>query len=175
MSVPHTQLEALMERARSREDGSRRPPPAEPERALIEHLETHAEHEAEVLRTYGELAATSSDDYVRYLARVILDDEQHHHELLAEMLDRVRSDANCLHTEPNIPFVRTSKDRDALRDATSRLMRAEREDLRMARTLKRRLRPQRKTSLLWIMTEVLELDTRKHLRLLAFLRRTATL
>lgn len=175
MSAPRTQLEALMERARSRDAGPRRPPPAEPERALIEHLETHAEHEAEVLRTYRELTATSSDDYVRYLARVILDDELHHHELLTEMLDRVRSDANCLHTEPSIPFVRTSTDSEALRAATTLLMRAEREDLRMVRALKRRLRPQRKTSLLWIMAEVLELDTRKHLRLLAFLRRTATL
>lgn len=128
-----------------------------------------------MLCTYGELAATSPDDYVRYLAHVILDDELHHHELLTEMLVRLRSDANCLRAEPGIPFVRTPTDHEALRDATALLMRAEREDLRMVHALKRQLHPQRKTSLLWIMAELLELDTRKHLRLLTFLRRTATL
>lgn len=173
MSVPHTHLEALLARIRARVDRPGGPPPAQSERAVIEQLEAHAGHEAEVLHAYEELAATSPDGHVRYLAHLILDDEVYHHQLLAEMLDRVRSDAGWISTDPDIPWVRTPRDRRALLDTTARLLREERADLRLTRTLKRRLRPQRHTSLLWMMAEVLELDTRKHIRILEFLRRTA--
>ena len=173
MSVPRTHLEALLERIRTRVDRPSGPPLAQSERAIVEQLETHAEHEADALRAYEELAATSPDEHVRYLAHLILDDEVYHHQLLAEMLDRVRSDAGWMTTDPSIPWVRTPRDRRALMDTTAHLIREERADLRLTRSLKRHLRAQRRTSLLWMMAEVLELDTRKHIRILEFLRRTA--
>ena len=172
MSVPHTHLETLLARIRARVDQTSGPPLAQSEREVVEQLEAHAEHEAEVLRAYEDLAATSPDEHVRYLAHLILDDEVYHHQLLAEMLHRVRSDAGWMPTDPNIPWVRTPRDRRALLDTTAGLLREERADLRLTRRLKRRLRPQRHTSLLWVMADVLELDTRKHIRILEFLRRS---
>ena len=173
MSVPHTHLEALLDRIRNRTERPSAPPLAHSERAIVEHLETHAEHEAQALRAYEDLAVASPDEHVRYLAHLILDDEVYHHQLLAEMLGRVRSDAAWMTTDPSIPWVRTPRDRRALMDATARLLREERADLRLTRSLKRQLRSQRKTSLLWVIADVLEADTHKHIRMLEFLRRSA--
>jgi hypothetical protein len=173
MSVPPTHLEAFLDRVRAQTTCPVGPPPTQSERAIIAQLEGHVEHEKEALEAYEQLAATSPDEHVRYLAHMVLDDEAHHHRVLAEMLNRVRSDAEWRPVEPSVPRVRTSQDSRALLDVTARLLKTEREDLRQVRALKRRLRPQRRTSLLWLMADVLELDTRKHLRILEFLRHTA--
>lgn len=58
-------------------------------------------------------------------------------------------------------------------DITAQLMDTERDDLRRIRVLKRRLRRQRYHSLLSLVADILEFDTRKHLHILAFLRAAA--
>lgn len=173
MGVPPTDLEGVMHHARSRSHHVIGPLPTETEQALINALAAHTAGEAEALRAWGELAADAPEPHVRYIAQIVLEDEHDHHELLTAMLERARSDAQWRTTEPGIPWVRTPSDRTALLRATDNLMRAERSDLRKLRSLRRHLRPQRNTSLLWALAEMLESDTRKHLRLLRFLRRTA--
>jgi hypothetical protein len=60
-----------------------------------------------------------------------------------------------------------------LLDITARLIETERDDLRRIRVLKRRLRRQRHQSLLSLVADILEFDTRKHLHMLKFLRAAA--
>lgn len=141
------------------------------DRLVADHLRRHLALEADALDDYESLC-DSEDAHVRYAARLLLDDEQRHHALLVSMLERVDADA-AWNPEPSIPWLRTPRDRRALSDAVSHLLRLERADLRAVRSLRRRLRAQRDTSLLWPLTDVLELDTRKHIRILKFLRRSS--
>lgn len=173
MSMPPTHLERVMHRVRGRSGQPVGPQPSQADLALIELLADHVANEAEALHAWDELATEAPEPHVRYIAQLIVEDERLHHELLSEMLERARSDAQWQTTEPEIPWVRAPKDRRPLLLAIENLLRVEHSDLRRLRALKRGLRPQRRTSLLWALADVLEADTRKHLRLLKFLRRTA--
>lgn len=173
MSIPPTDLESVMQGVRSRSGHPVGPQPSAADRALIALLADHVANEAEALQAWDELAARSPEPHVRFVAGLIVEDERVHHELLAEMLERVRSDAQWQTTEPAIPWVRAPKDRQTLFLAIENLLRVERSDLRRVRALRRGLRAQRRTSLLWALADLLGSDTRKHLRLLKFLRRAA--
>jgi rubrerythrin len=170
MKMSLTPLEALMERLRGRSSRPVGPQPSISERELLELLESHAEDETEALLAYEELAGKSPDEHVRYVAGLLLEDERRHHQLLAEMVNRVRSDAEWRPVEPSVPYLGVSHDRAGLLDITAQLMDTERDDLRRIRRLKRRLRQQRYHSLLSLVADILEFDTRKHLHILAFLR-----
>lgn len=170
MSTP---LEALLERLRGQSVRPVGPSPSKSERELLELLELHADGEIDALRAYEALAGGSPDEHVRYVASLLLEDERHHHQLLAEMVNRVRGDAEWRPVEPSVPYLGVSHDRAGLLDMTAHLMDTERDDLRRIRVLKRRLRRHHSDSLLSLVTDILEFDTRKHLHILAFLRSTA--
>jgi rubrerythrin len=170
METSSTRLEALMERLRARSSRPVGPQPSRSERELLELLESHADDETEALHAYEELAGESPDEHVRYVASLLLDDERRHHQLLAEMVNRVRGDAEWRPVEPSVPYLGGSHDRAGLLDITARLIETERDDLRRIRVLKRRLRRHRHQSLLSLVADILEFDTRKHLHILAFLR-----
>ena len=171
--TPNASLEAIVTRARGDASAGTGPPPTEGERALLETLERHVSSEGDTLRAYDELARTSPDEHVRYVLRMILDDERRHHTVLDAMLDRVRAEVEWREPSAATPYVRPVQDHHATRNSLARLLADERADLRRVRSLKRRLRRQRDTSMLWLMADMLECDTRKHVRMLRFLRRTA--
>jgi rubrerythrin len=173
MKMSLTPLEALMERLHGQSSRPVRPQPSVSEGELLELLESHADHETEALHAYEELAGRSPDEHVRYVAGLLLEDERRHHQLLAEMVNRVRGDAEWRPVEPSVPYLGVSHDRAGLLDITAQLMDTERDDLRRVRILKRRLRRQRYHSLLSLGADILEFDTRKHLHILAFLRAAA--
>ena len=173
METFSTPMEALMERLRGQSSRPVGPQPSTSERELLELLESHADHETEALHAYEELAGGSRDEHVRYVAGLLLADERRHHELLAEMVNRVRGDVEWRPVEPSVPYLGVSHDRSGLLDVTAQLMDIERDDLRRIRVAKRRLRRQRYHSLLSLVADILEFDTRKHLHILAFLRAAA--
>lgn len=168
-----TALESLMDRLRRQSSRPVGPRPSPSDEQLLELLESHANHETEALQAYDELAARSPDEYVRYLAGILLEDERRHHQLVAEMVNRVRADAEWRPIEPNVPHTGSPHDRAGLLEATERLLETERDDLRQIGVLKRRLRRQRYQSLLSLVADLLEFDTRKHIHILAFLHSTA--
>jgi hypothetical protein len=114
-----TPLEALMERLRARRARPVWPQPSLSEHELLELLESHAEHETEALHAYEDLAGESPDEHVRYVAALLLDDERRHHQLLAEMANRVRGDAEWRPLEPSVPHLGVSHDRTGLLDMTA--------------------------------------------------------
>jgi len=99
-----------MERLRRRSSRPVGPQPSKFERELLELLESHAAHETEALHAYGDLAGRSPDEHVRYVAGLLLEDERRHHQLLAEMVNRVRSDAEWRPVEPSVPRLGVSHD-----------------------------------------------------------------
>lgn len=173
MSIPQSHLESVVKTLRGRSGHPVGPRPSQADEDLMKLLADHVTNEDEALEAWTMLAAEAPEPHVRYIAALIVEDERAHHLLLSEMLDRVRADIDWQTTEPAVPWIRTPKDRGALIGAIDRLLRIERSDLRRLRILRRQLRAQRPTSLLRALADVLEADTRKHVRLLRFLRHTA--
>src|SRR5206468_1864154 len=66
-------------------------------------LRSHAERARGILTSYQELIDESSDEGIRYLGRLIIEDEERHHELINEMANRVDSWALGISIEPATP------------------------------------------------------------------------
>jgi hypothetical protein len=140
--------------------------------SLVKHLEKHLADEQQILGEYRRLAE-SDDEPVRYIARLILEDEERHHRVLGEMLNQVRSSAWSVEQEPHVPWVRKSHDARQLRKSVKRFRAIERHDLRQLRAFRRRLALLRRDSLNEVLVSALILDTRKHLLFLRRLERLA--
>jgi hypothetical protein len=139
---------------------------------LMENLERHLSDEQAILEEYRDLTE-SVDPPVRYLAQLILDDEQRHHRVLTEMLNQFRTSVWLVEQSPHVPWLTRSHDRDALKASVRRLRKFERRDLRELRKLKRRFRFMRRDSLNDVLVGALIIDTRKHLLYLRALDRLA--
>lgn len=140
--------------------------------AILEHLTEHLAGEAEILDEYYLLAA-SPDAPVRYLAQLILEDEERHHRVLTELANQFRAAVSLGDQAPQVPWLTKSTDRHGLARSVRRLRKFERRDLRQLRKLARRLRPIRGSSLDPVIVATLQMDTRKHLRYLRELHRIA--
>jgi hypothetical protein len=148
-----------------------RPPPISPfDAAVLQHLTEHLAGETEILDEYRLLVA-SPDPPVRYLAQLILEDEERHHRVLTELANQFRSAATLVDQAPHVPWLTRSTDRQGLARSVRRLRRFERRDLRQLRKLARHLRPVRGSSLDPVVVVALQMDTRKHLRYLRELHR----
>ena len=150
-----------------------RPLPVSPfDARILEHLTGHVASEAEILDEYRQLAR-SPDAPIRYLARLILEDEERHHRVLTELANQFRTPAFLMEQTPHVPWLTKSTDRRGLTRAVRRLRKFERRDLRQLRKLARHLRPIRNHSIDPVIVAALEMDTRKHLRYLRELHRIA--
>ena len=139
---------------------------------LMKNLERHLADEQTILDEYRALTE-SADEPVRYIAQLILDDEQRHHRVLNEMLNQVRTSVWLADQSPHVPWLTRSHDRGALNASVRRLRSFERRDLRELRKLKRRFRFMRRDSLNGVLVEALIIDTHKHLLYLRALHRLA--
>jgi len=139
---------------------------------LMQKLERHLADEQVILEEYRALAE-STDEAVRYIAQLILDDEQRHHRVLTEMLNQFRTSVWLAEQSPHVPWFTRSSDRAALKASVHRLRGFERRDLRELRRLKRRFRFLRRDSLDGVLVHALIIDTRKHLLYLRTLNRLA--
>lgn len=149
-----------------------RPTGSELEESVLRHISDHLRSERSILEEYAVLAEESPDEYVRYLAGTILDDERRHHQRLVEMRNRIESDITWREAEPALPRVTVPADREQLAETIDRFIEIEEHDADELRRLRRSLRGLRDTTLLSLTVEVMELDTQKHLRILEFMRRS---
>jgi rubrerythrin len=137
--------------------------------SLIQTLQGHMDNEREALTQYGELAASAPDDHVRFLMKLILDDEVRHHTLFAEMVNNLRSEIE--RTAPSgLPNVRRTEDRDALRAQTKTLLDLEHDDIKELQALRREISKVEDTAWWTVLIDSMEMDNRKHIRLLEFVR-----
>lgn len=143
------------------------------DRELAAHLDRHLAEERVILERYEDLYARTRDEYVRYLLELVLDDERRHHRLLDEITNRVCGDAALRELPGSVPRVTHPIDpaqRAELIEATEEFLALERSDFEHLRDLRRRFKPLRDTTLLALLVELMELDTKKHVRILEFLR-----
>jgi len=140
---------------------------------LLAHFDEHVDGELALLESYMQLR-DQGPKHVRYLVDLILDDEARHHQIFNELVNRLRSDIDFRDYEPKVPYVgRDSAHRRELVETTDRFLAFERQDLRSLRQLEKELRPVRDTTLFSLLVQVMEFDTRKHIAMLEFIRRSA--
>ncbi len=151
-----------------------RRPGSRDEQILLHHLDRHVANEQDVLASYARFAR-AEPDFVRYLVDLITEDEERHHRILREMVNRVAGDLRLEERSPSVPSVESrGADRARLREETARFLELEREDLADLEELADVLRHQRLRGLLPLLVEVMELDTRKHITMLEFIGRSTT-
>ena len=136
---------------------------------LVDQIRWHMDSERDVLTRYGELAAEAPDEHVRFLMNLILQDEIRHHQLFAEMADRLRSEIEQ-RGDTGLPELTHSGHADLLKQQTAELLAVEREDIKELKRLRKELRKVADTEWWAVLVDVMESDNRKHIRLLEFIR-----
>lgn len=144
------------------------------EQELFDHFRSHIEHEDEVIGAYGELAASTTVPGFGYLANLILADEQRHHQLFADLAETIEAEAELgVDGSPvrSISIARLPEDeRRRLLALTDRFLALERQDARDLEHLAKTLEPVRDTTLWQLLVRLMEADTKKHIRILRFIR-----
>jgi len=139
-------------------------------RALVELITRHGAEEGRLLSTYEELVNTTSDQGVRYLAGLILEDERRHHRLLAEIANSMAWGSTTGSPATSTPDLPRALKGDLL-EQTAKLRKAEQADYRELRRIRRRLRPFAGTTLWALVIDMMLLDTKKHATILRFIER----
>jgi rubrerythrin len=142
------------------------------EQELYERLVQHIASESEVLARYEGLAEESSG-HVRFLLDLIAEDEARHHRLYDEWARTVRE--MVLVTEPGdaVPDLTREPDPDRLVAAVDDLLAVEKDDAQQLKVLEKSLKDVRHTTVWPLLVELMEMDTRKHIKILEFLREHA--
>jgi bacterioferritin (cytochrome b1) len=144
------------------------------ERELFEHFTSHVDNERELIAEYGELAESTSVPGFRYLAELILADEERHHQLFADLAETIRADAEFRFGDspvPPIPLAPLPEDeRQRILELTDRFLALEREDQRDLGRLVKQLAPVRDTTLWQLLVRLMQADTDKHIQILRFIR-----
>ncbi len=136
--------------------------------SLVELLARHGSEEGRLLDVYEELAKSTSNKAVQYLVNLILDDERRHHRLLADVANAMAWESLNDDDVPVAPSLSPRADR-ALVEHTRKLRRAEREDHKKLRELRKRLRPYADTTMWALIVDLMVLDTEKHMAILRFI------
>ncbi len=140
------------------------------EEQLYEHLVSHAQEEQHLLGPYREAATASGSAAFRYLVSLIVEDEERHHRLFAELAESLRIDAEFRPEQPRVPHLDLAgPDRDDIVQLTSRFLEQERQDARQLKHLKKELADVKDTTLWSLLVELMEADTAKHISILKFI------
>lgn len=137
---------------------------------LYDHLTSHVENERDVLVAYQELAENTDSPAFAYLARLILEDERRHHQLLADLAESIRASAE-LSSEPlPIPDLGMFRvDRERILEQTEWYLEVERDDQKQLARLRKELRDVRDTTLWELIVRLIQHDNEKHRMILEFI------
>ena len=140
--------------------------------ALIDILRSHGKREGAALDSYQRLAEQSEDEGLRYVMRLIMEDEARHHQQISEMLNNLLSFVSELDIQPRVPGM-SLRDDPVLREETERLLAFEKEDAKELRRLRKELRRGQGYPLLPLLVNLMLHDTAKHIDILRFIRSRA--
>jgi hypothetical protein len=143
-------------------------PDHEADTRILELIRTHDARESAVLAAYQRLVDESVDEGIRYLGRLILDDEQRHHQILGQMAERVGSWIRG-DNDAGTPALTPRVNRELL-DETRRLIALERADAKELRRVQKELRYAPATSMLPLLVKLMLHDNAKHIEILQFIR-----
>ena len=107
----------------------------------------------------------TSSDGIRYLVRLILDDEVRHHRVFDEMANGLKSFVLEVEIEPQVPAMSPRPD-PALLEETHRLLAVEKEDAKELRHLRKALKHSPRSSLHPLLVDLMLQDTKKHIAIL---------
>lgn len=144
---------------------------ASPEtRELVDALIRHGEEEGELLARYQRFEHGAAAPEVRYLVRMILDDERRHHRMMAEMANALAWGLSRESPQAAVPdLTYDDAGNAALTEETERLLAAEEADRFELKRLQKRLRPFAGITMWELLLEVMLLDNEKHARILRFI------
>jgi hypothetical protein len=136
---------------------------------IIDRLHAHMDSERDALSNYARLAEDAPDDHIRFLVRLIVEDEKRHHQLFSQMADSLRRELE--HRSPgDLPEMRRTMDTATLRNETKHLLDLEREDIRELQDLRRQVTKVEDTRWWSVLIDIMEADNRKHMAILEFIR-----
>lgn len=158
-------MKASFESAR---DGLRTTGASVQTRQLVELISRHGSEEGRLLATYEDLAGKTTDQGVRYLIDLILEDERRHHRLLEEIANSMAWGSTSGSPENSTPDLPRALPPELL-EQTRQLLKSEKSDYREIRRIRRRLRPFARTTLWSLIVDLMMLDTQKHAAILRFL------
>jgi rubrerythrin len=137
--------------------------------ATVSHeFQAHVREEQQFLDSYRELVDAIDDPATRLLIELIIEDEERHHGLMARLAEEVRNapGGNEVTAAPRF----SSDDVARLLEPTERFLEAERDDRRRLRALAKALEPLGGQNVWPLIVELMEIDTRKHVRILEYVR-----
>ena len=144
-------------------------PDAHTDARVLETLRAHDEREAAILASYRRLVEETSDEGIRYLGRLIIEDETRHHALITEMAHRVEGWEHHEDATDATPSLTPRVD-PALLAGTRRLIALEKADAKELRRLQKELRYAPATSLLPLLVKIMLADTKRHIEILQLIR-----
>lgn len=142
------------------------------EQDIYQHVAAHGQLEGEILDEYKELADDEeTSPAFSYLARMILEDEVRHHRIFDELAETFRQMVADAPDRSPIPSLRGfHADRIRIQRVTERLLEVERDDERELKDLAKRLKAFDNTTVWGLLIELMLDDTRKHIKILKFIR-----
>ncbi len=116
--------------------------------------------------------ALAHDDhpYVAYVAELIAEDEARHHRLFLEWIETIKALAELREAPEGIPHVDYRPVPPETIAMVDRLLKFERKDLAESRKLQREIHNVRTSTLWGMLVELVIADTKKHIKVLKFLR-----
>jgi rubrerythrin len=146
-----------------------RAPERDADYEILHLLETHGAREGAALDAYQRVAAdTTAGPAIRYLVDLILEDEERHHRVFAEMANQVRSFLTETDIQPRVPALAARADPDLLAE-TRRLLEFERDDAKELKELRKVVKRSPRSSLQPLLVEMMRHDTAKHIAILEFI------
>jgi rubrerythrin len=141
------------------------------EQQLYDHIVKHVEDELAVIRSYEQLAERTDSPAFAYLARLILDDERRHHQLLRDLAETIKTSAELSGEPTPIPNLGMwGADREQILAETERYLELEKKDNKELDRLVKELRDVRDTTLWELVVRLIQQDNEKHQRILKFIR-----
>lgn len=142
------------------------------ERKLFDALLAHARGEEEVIAAYEDFAEDAPSDSVRYLVKLILDDEHRHHRILAELANEVRAETSLEEHGDRVPYLDVHHDDAALLETTRRFLALERKDRVELKHLAHVVSEAGGGGELdAFLVDLMRADTERHIRILRFIER----
>jgi len=141
------------------------------EQEIYDHLTAHGKEEGATLQSYQELADSTDSPAFAFLARIILDDERRHHQLLDDLAETIRVSAELSGEPTPIPDLAMFKaDRARILAETERFLALEKEDNKKLDRLAKELKDVRDTTMWELVVRLMQHDNEKHRRILEFIR-----
>lgn len=137
---------------------------------LFDSFLAHERDEEEVIAAYEVFAEEASSNTVRYLLRLILDDEKRHHQVLSELTNKVRAEVTLEERGARIPYLDLHRSDQALLEATDRFLAIERKDRAELKRLARKIRADAGADFDAFVVDLLRSDTERHIRILRFVK-----